>query len=161
VLPVGEHYGFRAEAEGYVAVSENIDLRDKDQKYTEINRDLILVPIIVEVTIVMNNIFFDFDKAVLNAESMPELNRITEFLTKNGNIKISISGHSDSSGPEEYNMVLSQRRAQSVRNYFTSNGVDPGRIDVKFYGESQPIDTNGTIEGRRKNRRVVFTIVEK
>ncbi len=161
VLPVGEIYGFRAEADGYVAISENIDLSDKDRNYKDIKQDLKLVPIIVEVTIVMNNIFFDFDRDVLKPESMPELNRITEFLTKNENIKISISGHSDSSGPEEYNMGLSQRRAQSVRNYFTSNGVDPGRIDVKFYGESQPIDTNGTIEGQRKNRRVVFTIVEK
>jgi outer membrane protein OmpA-like peptidoglycan-associated protein len=161
VLPVGEYYGFRAEAEGYLAISENIDLRNKDQKYEEITQDLKLAPIIVEVSIVMNNVFFEFNKGVINSESMPELNRITDFLTKNGNIKISIDGHSDSSGPGVYNMELSQRRAQSVRNYFISKGVDQERMDLKFFGELEPVDTNETMEGRRKNRRVEFTIVEK
>ena len=161
VLPVGELYGFRAEAEGYIAISENIDLRDKDQEYFEKIHDLKLVPIIVEVTIVMNNIFFDFDKDVLKSESIPELDRITKFLSENEKVKIAIAGHTDSVGPDDYNMGLSQRRAQSVRKYFASKGIDAGRMSVNYFGESKPADSNETIDGRSKNRRVEFTIVEK
>jgi len=161
VLPVGEKYGFRAEAEGYIPISENVDLTDADQGYMEIDSDLKLVPVEVEVTIVMNNVFFDFDKAILKNESTPELDRISTFLLENESVKITIKGHTDEVGPDDYNMGLSKRRAGAVYDYFVSKGVSTDRLDVQYFGETQPADSNTTREGRLKNRRVEFTIVEK
>jgi len=161
VLPVGEQYGFRAEADGYIAISENVDLTDPDQGYIEMNTDLTLVPIKVEVTIVMNNVFFDFDKSTLKSESTPELDRISQFLIDNAGVKVAIKGHTDSVGEDDYNMGLSKRRAGAVANYFKSKGVNADRLDIQYFGESQPADSNSSSQGRRKNRRVEFTIVEK
>lgn len=161
VLPAGEQYGFRAEAEGYIPISENVDLTDPDQGYEEMSAELKLVPVKVEVTIVMNNVFFDFDKATLKNESMPELNRISTFLNENESVRIAIKGHTDAIGEESYNMGLSKRRAEAVAMHFKAQGVADDRIEIEYYGESQPAATNDTRDGRRTNRRVEFTIVEK
>jgi len=161
VLPKGELYGFRAEAENYLPVNENIDLRDKNNKLTEVARDLKLAPVEVEVTIDLNNIFFDFDKSILKNESFPELNRLADFMKEHEKVKIDISGHADSTGPETYNMGLSKRRAEAVSGYLTKRGVSADRLHVAWYGESKPAASNSTREGRRQNRRVEFTIVEK
>ncbi len=161
VLPKGHLYGFRAEAEGYLPISENIDLTGEDPPNDELNRNMLLVPEVVQATIVLNNIFFDFDKATLKEESYPELNRLTTYLAENAKVRISIAGHADSTGPGEYNMGLSKRRAQTVANYLTKKGIDSSRIEVKYFGETKPIASNETVEGRRKNRRVEFTILEK
>jgi len=160
ILPTGDLYGFRAEAEGFIPINENIDLRSYTGEFQEINRDLFLVPIEPKAIIVMNNIFFDFDKSELKEESFPELNRILQFL-KEADIEIAISGHTDNIGPEEYNMGLSDRRANSVQQYFIKNGIAEERIELKFFGETKPIETNDTREGRSKNRRVEFEILEK
>ncbi len=161
VLPKGHLYGFRAEAEGYLPISENIDLTGDDPPNDELNRNMLLVPEVVQATIVLNNIFFDFDKATLKKESYPELNRLTTYLAENAKVRISIAGHADSTGPGEYNMGLSKRRAQTVANYLTKKGIDNSRIEVQYFGETKPIASNETVEGRRKNRRVEFTILEK
>ncbi len=161
VLPKGHLYGFRAEAEGYLPISENIDLTGEDPPNDELNRNMLLVPEVVQATIVLNNIFFDFDKATLKEESYPELNRLTTYLAENAKVRISIAGHADSTGPGEYNMGLSKRRALTVANYLTKKGIDSSRIEVKYFGETKPIASNETVEGRRKNRRVEFTILEK
>ena len=161
VLPVGELYGYRAESDNYLGISENIDLRDVDKDYDNITQDLKLVPIIVEVTIVMNNIFFDFDKDVLKPESKPELERISAFLEENSTIKIEILGHADAIGPEAYNLDLSHRRTQSVQKNFLAAGISTERITVTYFGESKPVATNDTRQGRKLNRRVEFKIVEK
>ncbi len=161
VLPKGHLYGFRAEAEGYLPISENIDLSGETPPNDEIDRDMMLVPIKVQATIVLNNIFFDFDKSVLKNESFPELDRLSKFMNENVSMKISIAGYTDSTGPEEYNMSLSQRRAQAVANYLIEKGIINSRIVVDFFGESKPAESNASRDGRSKNRRVEFTILEK
>ena len=161
VLPKGQLYGFRAEADGYLPISENIDLTGEDPPNDELNRNMKLVPVKVKATIVLNNIFFDFDKATLKDESKPELDRLSNFLTENTAIKISLAGHTDSTGPEAYNMGLSKRRAQSVASYLMKKGIPKERIIVEYYGETKPAVDNTTIENRKKNRRVEFTILEK
>ena len=161
LLPAGELYGLRAEAENFVSVNQNIDLRDyKDDGVHEVaQQDLYLVPIEKEVDIVLNNIFFDFDKSVLKKESFPELNRLVELLQERSSMTIEIEGHADSIGEEGYNLRLSERRAQAVSNYISSKGITKERLSVKGYGEANPAESNDTAEGRRKNRRVVFKIV--
>lgn len=158
ILPVGELYGFRAEAEGYLPINENIDLRNAEGEFVVIERDMFLAPVEKDVTIVMNNIFFEFDKTTLMEESFPELNRVTKFLIENSTIKIEIIGHTDSTGPWKYNMELSEKRAKAVNDYFLDKGVASSRINVLWFGESKPIETSW--EFRAKNRRVEFKIVE-
>lgn len=159
ILPLGEQYGFLAEADGYVAISENIDLRNRTEGET-LNQDLKLVPIAREAVIVMNNVFFDFDKSIIKPESKPELDRIYDFMNKNPNIKIELAGHADATGDAAYNLQLSQKRAESVKLYLVNKGISSSRMDVKYFGESQPAADNGNRQGRRLNRRVEFKIIE-
>ena len=161
VLPKGQLYGFRAEAEGFLPISENIDLTGDSPSDDELVREMMLVPIEVEATIVLNNIFFDFDRATLKPESFPELDRITKFMTENTKVKIGISGHADNTGDPNYNMGLSKRRAEAVGKYLTNNKVASDRIKIEYFGEDKPLEPNTTKEGRRKNRRVEFVILEK
>jgi OOP family OmpA-OmpF porin len=161
VLPKGQLYGFRAEGEGYLPVNENIDLTGEAPPNDELVREMSLVPIKVQATIVLNNIFFDFDRATLRKESFPELDRLTTFLKENQTVRVAIAGHADSTGDPTYNLWLSEWRAQAVAKYLTDNGIDNGRIEVEFYGANKPAESNDTREGRSKNRRVEFTILEK
>ena len=108
----------------------------------------------------LNNIFFEFAKATLDEESFHELDRILPYFKKFPNLKIEISGHTDNKGSDEYNLNLSQGRSQSVVDYLISQGIESYRLSAQGYGESSPIDTNDTDEGRANNRRVEFTIVK-
>ena len=157
-LPAGEQWQFRAELDGYYPISENIDLRKLDS-YLEQSRDLVLVPIARGSTILLNNIFFDFDKASLTSESIPELQRLVSFLNSQGDVRIQISGHTDSVGTVEYNISLSQARAQAVVDYLISHGISSSRLTAVGYGKGIPVESNETEEGRGKNRRVEFTIL--
>lgn len=159
ILPYGERYGYLAEAEEFLAISANINLT-QEEEYKEIKQDLYLVPVEVGSRVTINNIFFDFDKATLRNESYPELNRLLEFMNKYPNMRITIEGHTDSVGPEEYNQQLSERRAKAVARFLRVNGIDTDRLLVEGKGESDPVTTNETEEGRQQNRRVEFEIME-
>lgn len=160
-LPSGINYGISLNADGYIFHSENIDLRDATG-YSESTKIIELSRIEVGGTFVLNNVFFDFDKAELKSESVAELNRALAILKQYPDIRIEIAGHTDSYGSNEYNSALSQRRVEAVKRYLINNGLAAVRIvKVKGYGEEVPIDTNETPEGRARNRRVEFKIVEK
>jgi outer membrane protein OmpA-like peptidoglycan-associated protein len=164
-LPAGQLYGVRAEADGKISESQNLDLRDIKSDQVIDHKDFDLAPIQVapiqeNITIVLNNVFFDFDKASLKPESYPELNRIVDLMKEKNGMEIEITGHTDATGPEQYNLGLSQRRAESVMKYLTGKGITQERIKVLFFGEQKPADTNETKEGRRKNRRVEFKILK-
>ena len=161
VLPAGFEYGYRAEAEGYLTINENIDLTGEDIPDEPVEKNLYLVPIQKKATITLNNIFFDFDRSRLKPASNAELNRLVEFLNENPTIKVRISGHTDSVGDGDYNYKLSERRAKSVVRYLVSKGIAENRIEGRWYGEMKPIADNTTIEGRRENRRVEMTIIEE
>jgi OOP family OmpA-OmpF porin len=75
-------------------------------------------------------------------------------------MRVEIGGHTDAFGPDNYNMMLSRRRAENVRNLMIKGGVDGTRISAVGYGESKPVDANDTMEGRRLNRRIEFTILQ-
>ena len=89
-----------------------------------------------------------------------ELNKVVDFLKQNPKISVEISGHTDSKGSDEYNLNLSQGRSQSVVDYLISQGIDATHLQAHGYGETKPIDTNDTEEGRANNRRVEFTILK-
>ncbi len=157
-LNAGQRYGFRAEKEGYLPVNENIDLTNLVQS-NEVRRDLILVPIEKGQTVRLNNIFFEFDKAALTPESRAELDRLVMFLNSHSEIKIQINGHTDNIGADDYNMNLSQQRAQAVVDYLISKNISSDRLTAKGYGKTKPVESNESEEGRMKNRRVEFTIL--
>jgi OOP family OmpA-OmpF porin len=164
-LPAGHQYGIRAESDGKISESQNLDLRnitsDKVIEGENFNLSPIEVATVKEnVTIVLNNVFFDFDKAELKPESFPELNRITELMKEKSGMQITISGHTDATGPEQYNLGLSERRAKAVVKYLVEKGIASDRITTEYFGESKPTDTNDTKEGRQKNRRVEFRILK-
>jgi len=158
-LPGNKKYGFRATAEGFLGISENIDLTNLVE-YQELKRDLYLVPVQKGAKFLINNIFFEFGKFNLLPESYPELNRLAEFLKKNPEIRIKISGYTDNIGSTEDNQILSQKRADAVREYLISKGIEVERITTLGYGEKDPIATNKTEKGRALNRRVEFEISE-
>ncbi|MFZ0389004.1 MAG: OmpA family protein [Calditrichia bacterium] len=106
-----------------------------------------------------SGILFAVDKAELTPSSKDELNKMAKIFKKYEKTEVLIEGHTDATGSDEYNMNLSQRRAQSVANYLTSLGVDPARFTIRGYGENQPVATNETALGRQKNRRVELAIM--
>jgi OOP family OmpA-OmpF porin len=102
---------------------------------------------------------YDFDKATLKAEGMATLNKIARDLSK---IKLEVIiavGNTDSVGTDAYNMALGQRRAQSVKAYLVSKGVDGSRVYTESKGKSNPVASNATAEGRAKNRRTDIEVV--
>lgn len=159
VLPYGKNYGFMAYEDKFISVSDNLDLTSVAE-YKEITRDLYLVPLEVGSTIRLNNIFFDVGKATLRPESFPELERLAGLMTENSKMQIELSGHTDNVGSDEANMKLSADRAKSVTDYLVSLGINAERIQSKGYGETKPVGSNDTEEGRQLNRRVEFTILK-
>lgn len=128
--------------------------------YKEIHKDLYLVPIEIGQVVRLNNVFFDFDKWDLRPESFVELDRVVKLLSENPAIEIEMSAHTDSRGTDDYNIKLSENRAQSVRTYILSRGIAESRIISKGYGETKPVVANDTDENRQLNRRVEFTILK-
>ena len=101
-----------------------------------------------------SDILFEFDKWVIRAEVVPELDQWADYFLHNPQVKAEIDGYADSIGSTAYNLTLSERRAQAVKNYLIKKGVEPQRIVTRGFGESKPVAPNTTDEGRQKNRRV-------
>jgi OmpA-OmpF porin, OOP family len=99
-------------------------------------------------------IYFAFGKCGLLENSINTLNGVTEFLKVNPSFVIEIAGYTDHNGPEDYNLMLSQWRAESVKQYLLSHGVNQTQLIVRSYGESNPVNSGATYEERAKNRRV-------
>ncbi len=152
-------YMLSASAEGYLNASDSVEVLSEEM--TPVIKDLILQPIEVGLTVRLKNIYFDFDKTSLKKESFVELNKVVDFLKGNLTVEIEIAGHTDSRGADEYNLNLSQGRSQAVVDYIASQGIDSSRLTAQGYGETKPIETNDTDEGRANNRRVEFTVVKK
>ncbi len=109
----------------------------------------------------MNNIFFDYNSAVLRPESFLELDRLVAALKANPTQRVEVAGHTDNSGSEDFNQILSRRRAEAVMAYLISRGCLVRNIVAKGYGASVPIADNATDEGRAKNRRVELRFLVK
>ena len=105
-------------------------------------------------------VLFDFDSAEIKSEAHPMLDEAVVILKKNSKIKVEVDGHTDNIGPAEYNMMLSERRANAIMKYFVDNGVEAERLTVKGFGLTKPAASNDTKEDRAKNRRVELTPVK-
>jgi outer membrane protein OmpA-like peptidoglycan-associated protein len=159
-LTKGKNYGIRAEAKGYLSVNENFELASVTE-YKEINKDLLLMPIIVGESIMLNNLFFEQGRPALKSQSFPELDRLVEIMQENPTIKIELGGHTDNVGNKDALKTLSENRVKAVKEYLVSKGINKDRITGKGYGGTVPVVPNTTEANRQRNRRVEFKIVKK
>lgn len=120
--------------------------------------------IIIDDTIMLGDIYFEFDKANITQQGAFELNKVVDIMQRNPNMKIKIEAHTDSRGSDVYNLKLSERRAMSTLQYILSKGISKSRLEAKGYGESNPKVNCGedcTEEQHAINRRSVFLITQK
>jgi OmpA-OmpF porin, OOP family len=158
VLPGGAAYALYVNNTDYLFQSLHFN-------YTEVSnpepviKNVSLTKIQKDASIVLNNLFFDFDKYELQERSFTELNEIVRFLNAHPQVKIEIGGHTDNQGKEEYNQQLSLRRARSVSDYLINQGIGAARVVIKGYGSKFPINPNDTDTNRAQNRRIEFRIL--
>lgn len=112
------------------------------------------------VSVVLKNVQFELNSSELTGSSSESLDKVVDAMNEYGTLRIEIQAHSDSSGDAGYNQSLSEKRANSVRDYLIGKGIASDRMEAKGYGESQPIADNDTREGRVANRRVELKVIE-
>ncbi len=161
VLPYGVKYNIRANKEGYFAMNEMIDLR-KINIFKESEKNLFMSPLEKEEPILLKDVHFFTTKAELLPGSYPELNRLVKLMKKHPTMVIKINGHTETrEGYEERLMILSEKRAEAVKQYLIIKGISAIRIKKKAFGGTKPVADNNTEEGRKQNRRVEFRIIKK
>lgn len=159
VLNNGAEYALEVKRKGYAFKSMKFNYaKGKDKKPLEIN--IPLDPIGAGVIFTLNNVFFEYNKYALMDKSKVELDNLVKFLKENPEVSGEVSGHTDNIGDKARNQKLSQQRANSVRDYLVSHGIDASRLVYKGYGDAQPAASNDTDEGRAKNRRIEFKILK-
>jgi outer membrane protein OmpA-like peptidoglycan-associated protein/tetratricopeptide (TPR) repeat protein len=159
-LPVGKDYAFNVNRQGYLFFSDNYSLKDKSPDSTY-EKNIPLQPIEIDASIVLKNIFFDFNKFDLKPESQVELDKVVQLLNENPTVKIQIEGHTDNIGNAADNLKLSTNRAKAVVMYLASKGINPTRLTAKGFGATKPVAENKTEEGRAQNRRTELKVVSK
>ena len=112
----------------------------------------------VHKKIVLRAVHFDFDKSTIRSDAAPVLDEAVQILKEEGGVAVIAEGHTDAIGTVGYNLKLSLRRAEAVRNYLIAHGIDASRIRTEGFGKSQPVATNDTDEGRAQNRRVELRV---
>ena len=170
-----EDYDLIAESDGYLVKRQPysthgkaVDPNTLKQLVTNITLDttIVLEQMKKDKIFVLENIYYEFDSANIRPDAAKELDKLVQILVDNPEIRIELSSHTDSVASVEYNLNLSQRRAQSAVNYLIQQGIAPDRLVAKGYGELRPIARNTNPDGtdnevgRERNRRTEFKILE-
>lgn len=158
-LPAGRNYGIAIKKEGYLFYSENFNIPDSSA-FKEINKNILLKKVNVGNTITLKNVFYDSGKATLKPESLAEINQLVNLMNLSDNIKIEIASYTDNQGKDELNVILSLARSQAVAEFLFVSGISKDQVIAKGYGESNPVASNDTEEGRQLNRRTEIKILE-
>lgn len=159
-LPAGKEYALNVSKKGYLFYSENFALEEEKKARNPYQLKVPLQPVKAGEKVVLRNVFFETAKYNLKPKSKTELNKLISFLENNPGIKVEIGGHTDNVGSDENNQKLSENRAKAVYTFLIENGIEKDRLSYKGYGETDPIESNETKEGRAKNRRTEFKIIE-
>ena len=166
-LPAGKDYALNVSKEKYLFYSENFALKDSGSVDRPFELKIELNPIPentgietadLSKPIILKNVFFETASAELKKESIAELERLKKLLEENPNVKIQINGHTDNVGSNEDNLTLSENRAKAVYDYLIKNKITAERLKYKGFGETMPIATNSSEEGRTENRRTEFVL---
>ncbi len=172
-LPAGNDYALNVSKRQYLFYSDHFSLSKNQLPEDPYLLNVPLIPLPVSASqekdaifetskpVILKNIFFETASAELRNESVTELKKLLQFLNDYPDLRIQINGHTDNVGSEEDNRQLSGNRAKAVYTYLNENGIDNMRLQFKGYGETQPIDSNETPEGRQNNRRTEFEVVGK
>lgn len=145
-------------AQGYLNTRDTLWITDNHRK--KIERNYFLTPIEVGLVVELKNIYFHFGTIILKPESYASLDGIVEFFKENSDITFEIAGHTDDEGADDYNLTLSQGRAQSIVDYLIKKGIVPSMLIARGYGETKPIDPGITKAAKARNRRVEFRVVD-
>jgi len=160
-LPLRRNYAFNVSEEGFLFYSQSMQLADANTLTDPIILDIELEPIEVGAQMELYNIYFETDSFRILPQSEPELQKLVAFLKNNNALRVQIQGHTDSTGNPENNLELSKQRANSVVEYLVNNQVALNRLEYEGYGDTRPIASNETPEGRRQNRRTTIKIISK
>ncbi len=158
ILREGTEYDFACLRKGYSFHSEFFRL-DSLAESEEFEKNIELVPLKKGISFELANIQFDFNSADLKLDTRPELKRVLEIMKLNQTLRIEIGAHTDDVGTDDYNLKLSQERAEAVVHYLTTQGIERTRLEAVGYGKTQPKVKNTTKENRAQNRRVECTII--
>jgi outer membrane protein OmpA-like peptidoglycan-associated protein len=155
-VPINNKYNVVTSKDGYLTKSQEIDIKDNKN----INIDIQVEQVNKETEYLIENIYYDFNKATLKEESKKELDKLAQLLKLNPNLIVQINSYCDERGNEEYNLKLSQARAQAVVDYLISKGISSNRLIAKGWGKANPVVPNATTEEEHQlNRRTTFNIV--
>lgn len=167
-LPAGKDYALAVSKEKYLFHSDNFSLLQTATFEKPFLLDIALQPVpelteggptpVAGKPIILHNVFFETASAALRRESAAELDRLVALLSEHPALRIQISGHTDNVGDDGSNQNLSGQRAKAVYNYLVEKGIAAERLRSKGFGESQPVATNETNEGRARNRRTEFVV---
>lgn len=156
-LVAGREYSITAERDKYLFYTERYEVPTSGLSQ-DIEKNITLSPILGGMVRLM--VFFDYDKSNLLPESVSELERLAEFMRSNSDMRISLEGHTDDQGADDYNDALSQRRAAAVRQYLLDAGIEGARMETKGFGKRKPLVAGSSDEARRTNRRVEMRVIQ-
>lgn len=169
-VKAGEFYAITTTKEQYTIASTTVNTT-KDDAGKELTENFKLFTPVPGDEFVLRNIYFDFDKYNLRYKSVEELDRLVKIMKEHPSLVIELGGHTDRRGSDEYNQLLSQKRAEIAKKYLVEHGVDANRIKTKGYGETKPEVTGAEINAlknkrekenaHQKNRRTIVTIISK
>jgi len=167
-LPAGRDYALNVTKDKYLFYSDNFNLTEVATFAQPFTLNIELQPIVTDSTsgiiapgskpIVLRNVFFETGSASLRAESAAELDRLASLLTQFPALRIQINGHTDNVGNDDTNQTLSEQRAKSVQDYLIGKAIEPARLKFKGFGESKPMESNDSAEGKARNRRTEFEV---
>ena len=158
VLVEGRQYAMYVSADNYLLKSLSFDYT-AGKDFNPLTLDVYLDPIRAGANVVLNNLFFPTNKYTLEPKSKTELNKLVQFLNLNKTVRIQISGHTDDVGENQFNLELSRKRAQSVIDFLTQQGINRNRLEAVGYGETKPVQPNTSAENRQLNRRIELGVL--
>ena len=151
-----DHLAYVAEQKAAIAQSQAVEQRSQDELVQQLRAEQTSRGMVIT----LEDVLFEVDGAALQPGAQTELLRLADYLERNPDRKILIEGHTDNTGGSDYNLQLSQLRAQSVESYLASSGVPAERIRAIGYGETRPEAPNDSATGRQQNRRVEIVILD-
>ncbi len=160
-LKANRKFTFNVSAKNYMVYSQTVLLGQPNSVSENFEMKIALTPIEVGSVVDLYNIYFETNSFAILPNSESELDRVVKFLNSNKKLIVEIQGHTDSSGNAANNLSLSEQRAKAVVDYLAEKGIAGTRLKYKGYGDTQPIASNNTEEGRQRNRRTTIKIIEK